>query len=151
MQNRALVFFGVVFFAAMVVVFAKVFSPWMVIPSPDDAPFYARNHFVAMLEPLLSGKTAFTPFILGNLFAPVALHEVRYMAATLLFALSGVYYFRTLKVDALAACGGGLFLALSGYTFTLFSAGHMGYFWLMGGFFWTFGLLNRCLGGGGRL
>ena len=146
--NKVLVFFFLVFAVAMVAVFAKVFSPWMVISSPDDAPFFLQNNFVVMSELLLSGTVAFTPFFLGNLFAPVTLHEVRYIVPTLLLALAGFYYLRRLRVDALAACGGGLFLALSGYTFTLFSAGHMGYFWLMGGFFWTFGLLVRCLNGG---
>ena len=146
--NMAMVSFFLVFAAAMAVVFAKVFSPWVVIASPDDAPFYIRNHAVAILEPLVAGKAAFTPFILGNLFAQVGLHEVRYMASVLLLALAGAYYLRTLRVDPWAACGGGLFLGLSGYIFTLFCAGHMGFFWMMGGFFWAFGLLNRCLGEG---
>ena len=146
--NKALVFFILVFSAAMVAVFASVFSPWMAISSPDDAPFYAQNRFVQMMELFISGNAAFTPFHLGNLFAQIALHEVRYIVPVFLFALSGVYYFRTLKADAWAACGGGLFLALSGYMFTLFSAGHLGFFWLIGGFFWAFGLLNRCLDSG---
>jgi len=147
-KNKVLALFFLVFSVAMVTVFAKVFSPWTVISSPDDAPFYAQNHFVAVVEPLLSGASAFTPFILSKLFAQIGLHEVRYMASVLLLALSGAYYLRTLRVDVLAAYGGGLFLALSGYIFTLFSAGHLGFFWLMGGFFWAFGLLNRCLDSG---
>jgi len=146
--HKAGVLFGLAFAAAMAVVFARACSPWVAITSPDDAPFYTQNHLVVMSEMLLSGSVAFTPFFLGNLFAPVGLHEARYVVSVLLFALSGAYYLRTLRVDAWAAFGGGLLLALSGYTFTLFAAGHMGFFWLMGGFFWTFGLLNRCLGSG---
>ncbi|MCL1920261.1 MAG: hypothetical protein FWG50_04155 [Kiritimatiellaeota bacterium] len=150
-RNGALVFFALVFVAAMWAVFAKVFSPWVVISSPDDGPYYAQNHAAAILEQLVSGRAVFTPFWLGNLFAQVGLHEVRYVASVLLLALAGAYYLRSLRVDAWAAYGGGLFLGLSGYMFTLFCAGHLGFFWLMGGFFWTFGLLNRCLGEEGRL
>jgi len=147
-RNRVLLGFLLVFTVAVVAVFQKAFAPWVAISSPDDAPFFMRNNLVVMLEPLIAGRTAFTPFFVGNLFARMTLHEVRYIVSVLLFACAGAYYLRTLRVDALAAYGGGLFIGLSGYTFTLFSAGHMGFFWLMGGFFWAFGLLNRCLDAG---
>jgi hypothetical protein len=38
-----------------------------------------------------------------------------------------------------------LLVSFSGYIFTLFCAGHMGFFVMMGLFFWSFGLLNRAI------
>ncbi len=129
----------------MLFVFIDVFKPWLCISSPDDAPFYFQNYQVVLLDAWFSGKTPFTPFGLVNFLPPIAFHEARYIVAMFLFGLSGVYYFRTLRIERLAAYGSGLLLAFSGYIFTLFCAGHMGFFFLMGIFFWSFGLLNRCI------
>jgi len=136
--------FLAVFSIAMLFVFFPILSPWTCITSPDDGPFIAGNRLASSLESMLAGKGGFTPFLFCNLFAQIGLHEFRYVLCMLLFGASGAYYLRTVGIVPLAAYGGGLFLAFSGYIFTLFSAGHIGFFWLMGGFFWSFGLLNRC-------
>jgi hypothetical protein len=144
-KNKAFLLFLGVFAVAMTTVFLPVMSAWTVIASPDDAPFYPQHFLVSSLETLLSGGGAFTPFSLLNLLPQVGFHEMRYVLAMLLFGLSVTFYLRTQKLDRLPAYGAGLLLSFSGYIFTLFCAGHMGFFFLMGLFFWCFGLWNKAL------
>ena len=142
-KNIPVLLFIGAFAIAMVFVFSQVMSAWTVIASPDDAPYYAQNFFVGSIEPLFSGGGSFSPFTLLNLLPQVGFHEMRYVICMLFFALSCVYYLRTQKIGLLPAFGAGLLLSFSGYMFTLFCAGHMGFFVLMAFFFWSFGLLNK--------
>ena len=60
-------------------------------------------------------------------------------------ALGMVYFLRGRGLPRVAAYGAGLLLAFSGYWFTLFSAGHLGWFqWMTYGVF-VFGLIDRAL------
>ena len=60
-------------------------------------------------------------------------------------ALGMVYFLRGRGLPRVAAYGAGLLLAFSGYWFTLFSAGHLGWFqWMTYGVF-AFGLIDRAL------
>jgi hypothetical protein len=144
-KNQVLFFFLGLFAAAMIFVFLPVMSAWTVIASPDDVPFYQQNHLVTSLETLLAGGGAFTPFILLNFLPQIGFHEMRYIVSMLLFGLSAAFYLRTRKLDRLPAYGAGVLLSFSGYIFTLFCAGHMGFFLLMALFFWCFGLWNKAL------
>jgi len=143
-DKRFLFFFGL-FSLAMAFVFWQVLPKWRVTSSPDDAPFFTLGYPVQQLEVLLTGKIAFTLHRVLYLFNPVWLHEFAYMLDQFVFALSLTYYLRTQNVSRLAAYGGGLFGALSGYVFTLFCAGHLGFFHLFSVIFWPLGLINRCL------
>ena len=134
-----------VFSMTMAFVFSQVMSAWTVIASPDDAPYYGQNYVVAMMDSLLSGGAVFTPFTILNLLPQVGFHEMRYFVCMLFFALSCVYYLRTQKIGLLPAFAAGLLLSFSGYIFTLFCAGHLGFFIMMALFFWSFGLLNKCI------
>ena len=139
-----LLFIGA-FALAMAFVFSQVMSAWTVIASPDDAPYYGQNFLVATIEPLFSGGAAFTPFNLLHLLPQVGFHEMRYVLCLFFFGLSCVYYLRSQHLDLLPAFGTGLLVSFSGYIFTLFCAGHMGFFIMMGLFFWSFGLLNKAI------
>lgn len=139
-----LLFIGA-FALTMAYVFSQVMSAWTVIASPDDAPYYGQNFFVTTIDSLLSGASILTPSALLHLLPPVGCHELRYIISMLFFALAGVYYLRTQKIGVLPAFGAGLLLSVSGYIFTLFCAGHMGFFIMMGIFFWSFGLFNTCV------
>lgn len=148
-ERKAGIGFFLLFAIATGVVFSEVFQPWMAITSPDGGPYYVQKGLVETVDLFLSGGRAFTPFVfLGWHASPLTVHELRYSVCMLLFALSGAYYLRTQGVGRLPAYGAGLLLAFSGYTFTLFNAGHLGFFCLMAGFFWSFGLLNRCMESG---
>jgi hypothetical protein len=69
--------------------------------------------------------------------------ELRYALAAYCAALGMAYFLRGRGLGRLASYGAGLFLAFSGYWFTLFSAGHFGWFqWMTYGVF-AFGLADR--------
>ncbi len=133
------------FAIAMAFVFSNVMSAWTVIASPDDAPYYNQDFLVWSMGPLFSGGATFTPFTLLNLLPQVGFHEMRYVLCLFFFGLACVYYLRSQQLDYLPAFGAGLLLSFSGYIFTLFCAGHMGFFVMMGFFFWAFGLLNKAI------
>lgn len=134
--------FGTVVFAVcMGLVFAPVWPKFMALPSPDSGPYFPFACRIGVLESFLTG-TAFTPQKLYWLiFPPLYAHELTYVMDSFLLALAGVYYLRSQRVHPLAAWCGGLALALSGYTLTLFSAGHRGYFHMFSCAVWAFGLL----------
>jgi hypothetical protein len=144
-KNKAFLLFLGFFAVAMTYVFLPVMSAWTVIASPDDAPFYPQHFLVTSLETLFAGGGAFTPFSLLNLLPQVGAHELRYVLCMLLFGLSATFYLRSQRLDVLPAYGAGSLLSFSGYIFTLFCAGHMGFFIMMGLFFWSFGLWNKAL------
>lgn len=71
--------------------------------------------------------------------------ELQYALAGYLAALGVAYYCRGRGLSRLAAYGAGLLLAFCGYWFSLFSAGHLGWFqWMMYGVF-AFGLADRAV------
>ncbi len=144
-RNQLFLLFVGVFALAMAFVFSQVMSAWTVIASPDDAPYYSQDFLVWSMGPLFSGGATFTPFTLLNLLPQVGFHEMRYVLCLFFFGLACVYYLRSQHLDYLPAFGAGLLLSFSGYIFTLFCAGHMGFFIMMGLFFWSFGLLNKAI------
>lgn len=71
--------------------------------------------------------------------------ELQYVLAAYLAALGMAYFLKGKGLSDIASYGAGLFLAFSGYWFTLFSAGHLGWFrWMTYGVF-AFGLIDRAL------
>ncbi|NLG66069.1 MAG: hypothetical protein GX537_10745, partial [Actinobacteria bacterium] len=145
LAGRTVLPFAVGFAVVMVFVFWEVLPVWQVITSPDDAPFHARNAFAGEVERWLADRDVFMWQRLFRAPAPLAWHEFSYMACLFWLGLSGVFYLRTQRAHRVAAWGGGLFLALSGYMCTLFSAGHLGFFYLMASVFWSLGLIARAL------
>ena len=77
--------------------------------------------------------------------APYFLQELQYAVPAFLAGLAVAYYCRGRGLSRLASYSAGIFLSLSGYWFTLFSAGHLGWFqWMTYGVF-AFGLIDRAL------
>ena len=71
--------------------------------------------------------------------------ELQYVFAAYLAALGMAYFLKGKGLSEFASYGAGLVLAFSGYWFTLFSAGHLGWFrWMTYGVF-AFGLIDRAL------
>jgi hypothetical protein len=145
LRGKSFWFFAILFSGAMLFVFSSVLSKWMAITSPDGSPFYALGYQAQQVEFVLAGKAAFTLHKLLLLFDPLTTHEFVYVLDQLLFALALAYYLRTQRVSSLAAYGGGLFVAFSGYNFTLFCAGHLGEFHNFAVVFWSLGVVNQCL------
>ena len=137
--------FTAVFAAAAVYVFWGTWSTAVVPVMPDTAwnfrdwsaavDGFVRNWFVA-------GK--FVPDDLKVFLAsPWALAEFQYVFAAFMAALGLAFFLRGKGLSPLAAYGAGILLAFSGYWFSLFSAGHLGWFrWMTYGVF-AFGLIDR--------
>ena len=71
--------------------------------------------------------------------------ELQYVFAAYCAALGMAYFLKGKGLSEVACYGAGLLLAFSGYWFTLFSAGHLGWFrWMTYGVF-AFGLIDRAL------
>ena len=136
--------FGMVLaLSGVMIVFSPVISRYSGLIAPDSMPFFAypwrTSHFETMLA---SGS--FTPQNLyWLLLHPLYAHELTYIIDSLVLTFGAVYYLRTQRLHPLAAWFGGLALGLCGYTFTLFSAGHRGYFHMFSCAVWAFGLIAR--------
>jgi len=137
--------FGIFLFVLSIgIVFGDVLPRWSALIAPDSMPYFAYAYRTGTVEGLLSGQS-FTPQTLyWLLFDPLIAHELTYIIDTLVLVLAGVYYLRGRRLQPLASWCGGLALGLSGYTFTLFCAGHRGYFHMFSCAVWSFGLLIRC-------
>lgn len=138
--------------AAFVLIVLRVF--WEILPAgmafvaPDAMPFFPFANRTCTLENLLATGAEFTPHHLYWLiFPPLLANKLTYIGDTLMLVLAGVYYLRGRGTSRAGAWLGGLALGFSGYSFTLFSAGHRGYFHMMSCAVFAFGLLVRCLGG----
>ena len=84
----------------------------------------------------------------GLVGSPLFCRELKYVVAVYFAALGMAYFLRGRGLSCLASYGAGLLLAFCGYWFTLFSAGHGGWFvWMTYGVF-AFGLVDRALVGG---
>jgi hypothetical protein len=132
------------FALCMSYVFFPALTEYSALVSADSGPFYNQAHRTTVLEGLLNGG-CFTPQLLYWLvLPPLYAHDLTYVIDSLVLMLAGVYYLRGCRLHPLAAWFGGFALGLSGYTFTLFSAGHRGYFHMFSCAVWSFGLLIRC-------
>jgi len=137
--------FAALFWCCMAYVFYPVLPRDWVMLSPDAPKYYPTCSGTNFIETLLAGKDGVVPFFLFlNVIPPLIRQELFYMVASFLAAMAGFYYLRTQNVSRLAAFGGGLFFAFSGYSFTLFCAGHGGYFMNISCGLFAFGLINRC-------
>lgn len=68
---------------------------------------------------------------LKMLLPTLVYHEWSFLVSSALSALALAAYLRVLGLPVFACCGGGILFAFCGYNFTLFSAGHRGYFLMM--------------------
>lgn len=115
---------------------------------PDCQTTLPADHIRFYLSRWLSDGR-FQPFDLTHfILSPYFWVELNYVFAAYC-AMLGLYYFaRGLGLGRLSAYGAGLLLAFSGYWFSLFSAGHLGWFqWMTYGVF-AFGLSDRAIGKG---
>ena len=133
------------FFICMGFIFAPVLPVNLITPSPDMAKFYPQNWQTLWVESWLTGKTIWIPsMVLDFLGSPLWRRELFFVVTSLFAGLGLFYYMRTQKFSPLAAIASGLIFSLCGYSLTLFSAGHGGYFELISCFLFSFGLLYRC-------
>ncbi|MGN0845811.1 MAG: hypothetical protein ACI4RA_00315 [Kiritimatiellia bacterium] len=139
-----LVFTGV-YALALAMVFWGAWSLDKVPVAPDCPTTFAIDDAAAWLRDVWAGRD-FIPsdlmHVLGGMYAWV---ELQFALAAWLAALGVAFYLRGRGLSRVACYGGGAAFGLMGYCFTLFSAGHLGWFvWLMYGPF-AFGLVDRAV------
>lgn len=126
-------------------VFWGTWSTDMAPVMPDCPTSYPVHWFRSFLVGWLeNGKFAPAEAInwIGH---PVIWTEFQYAFASYMSALGMVYFLRGRGLTHVAAYGAGLLLGFCGYWFSLFSAGHLGWFqWMTYGVF-VFGLIDRAL------
>lgn len=131
------------FFAVMAVLFYKTWPLDIVFNAPDSGiPSIVRWFSPTLLQNTIDGR--FASHTLYWLLPECFAFEFTYIADTLLLILAGVYLLRGRKLSWDLSWLGGFSIGLSGYTFTLFSAGHRGYFHMFALGCFGFGLLLRC-------
>ena len=137
--------FTAFFAVAVACVFWGTWSPEVSFIQPDQGICYPAGFLMQKWRDVCGG-TAVVPgdlrFLLGG---PYAWQELQYALAMYLAALGVAYYLKGRGVGPLARYGAAAAYGLMGYNFTLFSAGHLGWFiFLMYGPF-CFGLIDRCV------
>ena len=143
----------VIWFAAFTAVFAVcaafvfwgTWSPEMVPVMPDCPTSYSTYWFRDWLRAWLENGKFAPAQVINWIGSPYLWTEFQYAFAAYMSALGMAYFLRGRGLPRVAAYGAGLLLAFSGYWFTLFSAGHLGWFqWMTYGVF-VFGLIDRAL------
>ncbi len=112
---------------------------------PDNPIFYPIDEAARWFRELVAGHD-FVPSDLMHVVGSMYFwQELQYALAGYLAALGLAFYLRGRGLSHFAATAGGAIYGLMGYTFTLFSAGHLGWFiWMMYGPF-AFGLVDRAV------
>ena len=149
MRNRSLwwfVGFTALFAVVMACVFWGTWSPAVAFVQPDQPVVFPADFLRQLWSDICGGGRACLPsdlrFLLGG---PYVWQELQYALAMYLAALGVVYYLKGRGLGPLACYGAGAAYGFMGYNFTLFSAGHLGWFiYLMYGPF-CFGLIDRCV------
>ena len=137
--------FAAVFAALAGFVFWGTWSPDMAPVMPDCATSYSTYWFRDWLRGWLENGKFAPAEAINWIGSPYLWTEFQYAFAAFMSALGMVYFLRGRGLPRVAAYGAGLLLAFSGYWFTLFSAGHLGWFqWMTYGVF-AFGLIDRAL------
>lgn len=134
------------FFAlAIGILFREVWPLDVFLNAPDSPAFFNLRDKAYRIEQILSGREVPAPYTLyWFLLNPFAAYELTFVFDTFLLMLAGVYALRGRDLPWGAAWLGGFSIALSGYTFTLFNAGHRGYFHMFALGCFAFGLIQRC-------
>ncbi len=123
------------FLAACIIcagVFLDVLPLMTVLQAPDAMPSFAPSSLLRRMLPWMNGtQTSLTHDDLLKILPATVYHELSFIVSTGLLALAMGTYLHALGLPVAACIGGGLTLAFSGYHFTLFNAGHRGYFIMM--------------------
>ena len=150
-MKRSLIWFVgfTAFFAAlMAYVFWGTWSPDVAFVQPDQPVAHPADFLLRKWSDICGGGS-FVPgdirFLLGG---PYVWQELQYAVAMYLAALGVAFYLKGRNLPHLACYGAGAIYGFMGYNFTLYSAGHLGWFvYLMYGPF-CFGLIDRCVRAG---
>lgn len=133
----------------VVYIFAPVLGAYIFLPSPDSPPLPNYFHFNYTSD-LLAGATTWAPQdLLFYLLPPSIYSDFTYQLDTVLITIGFAYFLTAFGIPTLAALFGGGAFAFMGYSFTLFSAGHRGFFFMTLYVVFLFAFLARALAGRG--
>ena len=142
--------FTAVFAAGAGFVFWGCWSTAVTFVAPDDGINF-RTSYGDILTGwwngfLTTGRMQPTDILWSGLLgSPLFCRELKYVVSIYCAALGMAYFLRGRGLSYLASYGAGLLLAFCGYWFTLFNAGHGGWFiWMTYGVF-AFGLIDRAI------
>lgn len=144
--------FTAVFAALAAFVFWGCWSIGVTFVAPDDPISFltAYDDIVTRWWNgfLTTGKMQPTDILWSGLLgSPLFCRELKYVVSIYCAALGMAYFLRGRGLSHLASYGAGLLLAFCGYWFTLYNAGHGGWFILMTYCVFAFGLIDRSLAG----
>ena len=141
----AFLVFSAVYAFCMAFIFWGTWSLDRAPVGPDNATFYPIDEAARWFKEVCAGGK-FVPGDLRHVIGGMYFwQELQYAFAGWMAALGVVFYLRGRNLSRVAAYGGGAAFGLMGYAFTLFSAGHLGWFlWMTYGTF-AFGLTDRCV------
>ena len=137
--------FSALFALAVTYVFWGTWSPDVAFIQPDCAVAHPVDLFARKWSEFCAGGS-FVPWELRYLAGgPYVWQELQYAVATYLAALGVAYYLKGRGLPLLACYGAGAAYGFMGYNFTLYSAGHLGWFELLTCAPFCFGLIDRCV------
>lgn len=126
-------------------VFWGTWSPDVTFIQPDCAIVYHCDFLVRKWMEFCAGGPLVPWDLRYVLGGPYAWQELQYVAAMYLAALGVVYYLKGRGLPNIACYGAGAAYGFMGYNFTLYSAGHLGWFELLTCAPYCFGLIDRCV------
>ena len=141
----AFLLFSGVYALALAAVFWGAWPLDKVPVAPDCPTTFAVDDAARWLREVWAGKDVVPSDLMHVAGGRYAWMELQFALAAWFAALGVAFYLRGRRLSYVASYGGGAAFGLMGYCFTLFSAGHLGWFvWLMYGPF-AFGLVDRCV------
>ena len=109
--------------------FIPTWGKYIVLPSPDSAPFYPRTYVIDRFVNLLAESTSLSlDDVLELVLPPLFRHDFSYWLSVVATALGGYWLMRERSAPKSASAFAGGAFAFAGYSFTLISAGHRAYF-----------------------
>lgn len=131
-------------FIVCLVVFYDALPLFSVLQAPDATPGFGKPSLFRRMLPWMSGiQPSITHDDILKTLPALAYHELSFILSTSLLALAMGTYLRMIGLPVVSCFAGGLALAFSGYHFTLFNAGHRGYFIMMPYAVFLFALVER--------
>ncbi len=128
-----------------ILIFWGAWSPSRVPVMPDCPTVHSSYWFLERIANWLNEGRFVPGDLLPLLGGPALWQELQYVVAVYLGGLGLFYFLLGRRLHPLACAAAALFLSFSGYWFTLFAAGHFGWFqWMTYGTF-AFGLIDRLI------
>jgi hypothetical protein len=139
----AFVIFSTLFISAITYVFWGTWSTDVAFVQPDNGTIHPASWVSQKWLDGITGGMLTPGEICQFVGGAYVWQELQYALAAFASALGVAYYLKGKRLSPAACYGAGLFYGFAGYSLSLFSAGHLGWFvWLTYGPF-AFGLTDR--------